>query len=325
MAVYPNRMKGVKIVILITIDELQGKYGKEIENISGGPTYFSNQHPNIPYEEIEIMITYGLQDDWCVLDQLPNLKWIQIFQTGIEFAPLEKIEQRLIQLTNVRDIYGTAISEYVMSIVLYETKEIERFIQNQKLKKYDRTLLADEVGGKTIGIFGTGAIGKVVAQKAQAFEMNVLGFNTTGNPVPYFDETYTWNRKNELIEKCDFLVLLLPLLEETRHFLDDKDFRLMKDNAYIINVGRGPLINEKALLKALRQDRIKGAALDVFDQEPLPISSLLWEEEKIILTPHLAGKTMYFYKRCLEIYKKNFLLFEKQEPLDFLIDFKRGY
>src|SRR5699024_2456918 len=115
----------------------------------------------------EIMITYGLQQDWQVLHRLSNLKWIQIFQTGIEFVPLERINKQDILLTNIRNIYGTAISEYVMSIILYEIRQLERFIYNKQIKKYDRQLLTDEAGGKTIGIFGTGAVGKEVAKKAQ--------------------------------------------------------------------------------------------------------------------------------------------------------------
>lgn len=312
-------------MILITINECWGSYGEKIEEIAGGKVYFLNQNESIPFEDIEMMITYGLQEDWQILDQLPNLKWIQIFQTGIEYAPLKIIEERGILLTNVRGIYGTAISEYVMSIILYETRHIARFIQNQKRKRYDRSILPDEAGGKTVGIFGTGIVGKEVAKKAQAFDMNVLGFNTSGRSVRFFDATYTWDEKESLIQACDFIVLVLPLLEDTYHFLGKHEFQMMKENAYIINAGRGPLIQQDALCAALEQGMIKGAALDVFNEEPLPASSPLWETENLLITPHMAGKTVYFFDRCLDIYKRNFAAFIKGAPMEFMIDFEKGY
>src|SRR5699024_3927645 len=147
--------------------------------------------------------------------------------------------------------YGTPMSEYVMSLILYEIRDIERFIRNKKLKRYDREELVDEVGNKTIGIFGTGVIGKEVAIKAKAFDMNVLGFNSNGRPIEHFDQTFTWEQKDELIQQCDFIVLLLPLIDQTYHFLAEKEFKMMKDSAYVINIGRGPLIKEEDLLQAL--------------------------------------------------------------------------
>jgi phosphoglycerate dehydrogenase-like enzyme len=312
-------------LILITIDELQGDKRNQIEEITGGKAYLMYLDDNIPYDEIEIMISYGLKEDWATLDEMPNLKWIQIFQTGIEHVPLDRINERNIALTNVRNIYGTPISEYVMSLILYETREINRFIENKKVKRYDREKLVDELGQKTIGIFGTGAVGKEVAKKAQAFDMNVSGFNTSGSPVEYFDETYTWDHRDELIRKCDFIILLLPLIDETYHFLSDKEFQMMKDNAYVINIGRGPLIKEEALLNALKYGEIKGAALDVFYEEPLPASSLLWEAENLILTPHLSGKTQYFFDRSIAIFKDNHKAYINNNPMLFEIDFVKGY
>lgn len=314
-------------MVLLTIDELQGEKMEEIRNIVGKDVYLLRGNEEIPYEDIEIMITYGIDEDWGLidLDKLPNLKWIQVFQTGIEQVPIKEIEKRNIKLTNVRGIYGTPMSEYVMSLILYEIRDIERFIQNKKLKRYDRKELVDEVGNKTIGIFGTGAIGKEVAKKAQAFDMNVLGFNSNGRPVEHFDKTFTWKQKDELIKQCDFIVLLLPLIDETYHFLSEKEFKIMKENAYVINIGRGPLIHEEALLAALENDEIKGAALDVFYEEPLPETSPLWDAEKLIITPHLSGKTKYFFDRSIAIFKDNFKSFKENKALKFEIDFEKGY
>ena len=314
-------------MVLLTIDELQGEKAKEIGRIAGKEVYLLRGNREIPFEEIEIIVTYGLQEDWELIDfdKLTNLKWIQVFQTGIEQVPIKEIEKRNIRLTNVRNIYGKPMSEYVMSLVLYEIREIERFIQNKKLKRYDRKELVDEAKNKTIGIFGTGSIGKEVAKKAQAFDMNVLGFNSNGRSVEYFDQTFSWNQKDYMIQQCDFLVLLLPLIDETYHFFAEKEFSIMKDNAYVINIGRGPLIKEEALLKALETNIIKGAALDVFYEEPLPESSPLWTADKLFITPHLSGKTKYFFDRSIAIFKENYQLYRKNKSMKFEIDFARGY
>src|SRR5699024_3328701 len=312
-------------MILITIDELCGDSAASIASKTGDKVYNLNFDENIPFNEIDIMITYGTEEDWELLDKLSDLKWIQVFQTGIEAAPLEKIKKRNILLTNVRDIYGAPMSEYAMSLILYQVREIGRFVENKKRKVYDRDQLVDEANRKTVGIFGTGLIGKEVARKAQAFDMNVLGFNTSGRPVTDFDKTYTWNQKHEMIAECDFIVLFLPLTKDTRNKFSEKEFEGIKSDGYMINIGRGPLVKEKALIDALKQKKIKGAALDVFDKEPLPETSPLWETENIIITPHLSGKTKYFFERCIQIMGDNYKAFKENKPLTFEIDFDKGY
>lgn len=314
-------------MILLTIDELQEAEIKEIEEATGKKVFLLQDYDTIPYEEIEIMISYGLKENWKALDldRMKNLKWVQIFQTGIEQVPLKEIERRGIKLTNVKDIYGQPMSEYALSLILYELKDIERFIENKKRKKYDRKELLDEAGKKTIGIFGTGVIGQEVAKKAKAFDMEVFGFNSNGRPIENFDKTFTWDQKEELLRRSDFIVLLLPLIDKTYHFLGEREFKIMKDSAYVINIGRGPLINEDALLAALKEKQIKGAALDVFYEEPLPESSPLWEAENLILTPHLSGKTKYFFQRTIAIFKDHYASFKENQPMKYEIDFEKGY
>src|SRR5690625_733200 len=155
--------------------------------------------------------------------------------------------------------------------------------------------------------------------------MNVLGFNTTGKPVDFFDQTYTWQDKNHLIRQSDFLVLLLPLVEETHHFIAEEEFQMMKKNAFVINVGRGPLVKESALVEALETEEIKGAALDVFDEEPLPPSNPLWDTKNLIITPHISGKTVHFFERSIAIFKDNHSSLIKEKQMPFLINFKKGY
>ncbi len=303
-------------VILNTIDDLPLKIIENISTTTQMNVYTINKDVDIPYSEIKIMITYGDKSDWDLLYSLTSLKWVQIFQTGVENTPYNFLNEKSIKVTNVRDIYGNPISEFVFSILLYKTRELDRFIKQTKLKSYDRTQLVDELTDKTIGIFGTGAIGKAIAKKAKAFDMHVIGYNQSGKkPNSDFDELFVSENKNEMLKQCDYIILILPLNETTENFLDKEEFRLMKKNAYLINVGRGGLINDNALINALNNNLISGATLDVFREEPLPIDSDLWNAKNIIISPHLSGKTKYFYGRCLEIFDENFKRFINKRML----------
>src|SRR5699024_3657685 len=171
----------------------------------------------------------------------------------------------------------------------------------------------------------TGVIGKEVAKKAQVFDMNVLGFNSSARDGEYFDKVYSWDDKEYLLQKCDYIVLLLPLTDTTYHILSLKEFQLMKESAYVINIGRGALVEENDVLSDLEKREIQGAVLDVCYEERLPENSLLWEAENLIITPHLYGKTKYFFDRSMEIFQENYKLFEEEKPLKFEIDFVKGY
>lgn len=315
-------------MLLITVFDMPEEQVKRIEEITGMPVHVDPylKKMDAPLDQVEILITYGLENiNADLLDRMPALKWIQVFQTGVEHIPLSEVHERGIQLTNVKGLYGKPMSEYVMSIVLYVTRDIPRFVRNQKLHRYERDELVDEVNGKTIGIFGTGMIGQEVAKKAKAFDMKVLGFNTSGRPVPNFDEVYTWDSKEDMLRQCDFIVLLLPETEQTRNFISEKEFKLMKNDAYLINIGRGPLVDESALIKSVTDGEIKGAALDVFNVEPLPEDSPLWDVENILITPHLSGKSVRFFGRCIDIFESNYHAYREGKQLEFLVDPVRGY
>lgn len=314
-------------MLLITIDEMPEEYVNEIRQIVNMPVIVEGDLDNTshPLDQVEIMITYGFEVKKEILDQMPSLKWIQVFQTGVEHVPFDEVGNRGIVLTNVRGIYGSPMSEYVMSIVLYITRDIPRFIRNKKLRNYDRAELVDEAKGKTIGIFGTGVIGQEVAKKAQAFDMRVLGFNSNGRPVDDFDQTYSWDKKEDMLKESDFVVLLLPLTDKTHRFIGEKELALMHEDAYLINIGRGPLICENALIKSVERGEIKGAALDVFDEEPLPESSPLWDVENIMITPHLSGKSVRFFERCNLILADHYSAFKENKKMKFQVDLNRGY
>ncbi|UGB32225.1 D-2-hydroxyacid dehydrogenase [Metabacillus sp. B2-18] len=315
-------------MIVVTIDELSAPHVHTIRNLDLSMEIFFESdllNTDIPLDQVKVLLTYGFDITEELLDKMSSLKWVQVFQTGVEHVPISELEKRNITLTNVRGIYGDSISEYVMGIILYHVRNFSSFIENKKKHIWDRQLLPDEVNNKTISILGAGIIGREVAKKAKAFGMNVLGVNTSGRSQPNFDEMFSLKDMDSAICRADYIVALLPVTSETYQCIGSKQFSKMKQSAYFINVGRGELVDENALIKSLINNEISGAALDVFQQEPLPKHHPLWEVENLIITPHLSGKTIYFYDRCIKIFSHNLHLFKSKKELLYSIDVNKGY
>lgn len=314
-------------MILVTIQDMPDHILKKIEENTGRKVITDKEDLSgpIPFSEIEILITYGRDVVSKNLDKLSSLKWIQILQTGVEKLPFEELIARDIAVTNIKGIYGDPMSEYAMSKILYFSREIDRFVEQKKEKRYDRTKLVDEIGGKKIGIFGTGLIGTEVAKKAQCFGMEVIGFNSSGRSVDGFDKIYSWDSKEEMLKVCDYIVLVLPLIEETKGFLSAKEFDIIKPTAVLVNIGRGPLINENDFIDAMKEKKLRGAALDVFDVEPLIETHPYWDLDNVIITPHLSGKTTSFFDRTSKIFLDNYKHYLNKSTCEYTVDLERRY
>lgn len=309
-------------MLVCTIDELSVSQITRMRQLSNTPTYFEENLPraSINLSEIEILATYGYDVTTELLEQMTSLKWIHIFQSGVEHLPLDEIKKRDILLTNTKQIHGVPMSEYVLSIIFYVTRHFSRFLANQEKQLWDRDQLIDEAYGKTVSIFGAGTIGEEIAQNLKCLNMKVIGVNTSGKSNPHFDEMYTLEQKKQVIQQSDFIVLLLPVTDETYHCIGEEEFNVMDQHTYLINIGRGPLIDTEALLKNLKQKRIKGAALDVFDEEPLPSNHPLWKLDNVIITPHLAAKSTRYLDRCIEKFSHNLDAYLNNKQLAFVVN-----
>lgn len=311
-------------MILISVAELPEKYVLKIKEACGVEVYTSTDS-DIPKEDITVLGTYGRDVTNENLSQYPNLKWIQIFQTGFDHVDLSVVRNQGVKIANIKGVYGSPMSEFVMSYLLYDIREIDRFIENQSKKSFARNQLVGELSDKTIGIFGTGMIGQEIARKAQAFDMTVCGFNSNGRKVENFDKGFSLEKKEQMIAACDYLVLVLPETPETDHFISTAELEIMKESAILINIGRGNAVDEDALVRSLKNKVIKGAVLDVFKEEPLPETSPLWEVENLLITPHLSGKTNRFFERLSERFIEHFQQSQAGQPLTFEIDLEKGY
>lgn len=273
----------------------------------------------------DILLTSGaFQDDWLPL--LPKLRWFQTLSAGVDKLPLEKLEAKGIQVTNMSGVHSIQMSEYALSVMLDFVRRTHTLLENQKNKEWNHRIRTGELHGRTVGIIGTGAIGSEVARKAKAFDMKVIGYSRSGRDRDYFDEVRKGSDGlHSLLRESDFVVVIVPATSETENLIRAEELALMKPSAFLVNMARGSVIDETALIEALRQGTLAGAALDVFREEPLPAESPLWEMEQVAVTPHISGNTPKYVERCAEILFPNIRRFIENKPLINRIDPGHGY
>lgn len=257
--------------------------------------------------------------------QAKKLKWIQTSSAGVErFLFPELVESKVI-LTDASGVHAKPIAEQVIGFMLSFTRKLNIFLRLQLQKKWGR-MTGDELSGKVLGVIGLGSVGSEIARKAKVFDMTVIATKKTLTAKPtYVDELLPSTELESLLKRSDFLILSTPLTPETYHMIDEKKLKIMKKGAILINIGRGKLIDENALIKALKEHWIAGAGLDVFETEPLPVDSELWNLENVIITPHTAGSTPHYSERVCQLFMENLKRFREGSPLINVVDKKAGY
>lgn len=277
-------------------------------------------------EKTEVLLTYGRSLSAQLFDQLPKLSWIQVLTAGLDQLPLQEMDQRGILLTNVRGLHAIQMAEYTIAMIINIVRRSFQFYELQKERRWDPTIRLDEAYGKTVGILGLGAIGLEIAKRAKAFGLKVIGLRKNPGPCPpEVDRLLTSGQEDILFQESDFVVILLPVTAETQNFVGQRLINQMKPDAYLINIARGAVLDEEALLEAVRQNKIGGAVLDVFKEEPLPSNHPFWTEEKIIITPHVAGRSPKYMQRAMDIFVENLTGYPDQSRMKNVIDLKRGY
>lgn len=275
-------------------------------------------------KDVDAMVTV-FPFDKIDIDLLPNLKWIQLLSVGIDQIPVDKVLNKNIVVTNNRGGYSIPISEWIILKILEMLKNSKKFYdnQNKKLWKMDTSIL--ELFGKTVGFIGTGSIATEAAKRLEAFGVNLLGINSSGQDAEHFHKCFSIDEINQVLPKCDFLIVAAPYTKKTHHLIDESLFSGMKDGTYLINIARGSIIDEKSLIDNLKSGKIKKAALDVFEDEPLEEDSPLWDMKNTIITPHNSWASEMFKKRRYEIAYANMKNYINKEDLINIVDFNRGY
>ena len=260
-----------------------------------------------------------------VLELNPKLKWAHTWWPGVDSLIFPGLEKYPVVLTNAKGQYASPLAEFVIFSCLYFAKDYPRLLRNKNAVNWEQ-FENELISGKTIGIFGYGEIGKQTAKKAKALGMRVLAckkHNT--NLDDNVDQLIPLQEVKTLFKESDYIVNAAPLTDETKAFIDYEKISLMKSSSVIINVGRGPVIKEQDLIRALTEDKIKGAALDVFENEPLDINSPLWKMENVIISPHSSDQNKGWLERPYEFFVENCIRFIKVKELENIVDLKLGY
>lgn len=260
-------------------------------------------------------------------DDMPNLKWAQQGGAGAnwlldapEFANSDVI------LTNASGVHAIPISEHILALVLALSRAIPLHIRSQLSGKWERGGRVVEIDGATMGLIGVGAIGEKTAEKAKALGMKVLGLRRHPERTsPFVDRMVGPDKLHDILAVSDWVVITAALTPETQGMIGNAEFEAMKETAFIINIARGPIIQEPAMVKALQEKTIAGAGLDVFETEPLPEASPLWGMKNVVITPHISGSTPKYMDRLVDIFIENLKRYQAGEPMVNVVDKKLGY
>jgi D-2-hydroxyacid dehydrogenase (NADP+) len=253
--------------------------------------------------EADAILSYGRAFDAECLARAKKLRWFQCLITGTDHLAPALAGSRVI-LTNARGIHGPQMAEMAILHMLSLSRRVPQLVRNQAAHVWDR-ILPRVLDRRTIVIVGVGAIAEHVAKVCQAFGMTTVGISRTPRRLDGFDAIYPREKLREAAAQADFLLALVPYTKENDKLIDGAVFDVMKPTAYLINIARGGVVDENALVKALRERKIAGAGLDVFDEAPLPASHPLWDMDNVFITPFIGGRSDRYEESIMSIIKPN--------------------
>lgn len=298
--------------------------------------------PSDVWQKVEVLYTNRVLPS---PEQAPNLKWIQFHWAGVDHAVDEPILSKPgLIATNLSGAAAPQMAEHAVMMMLAlghhlpELFDLQRRAEwpSERWKRFNPV----ELNTSTVGIIGYGSIGREIARLLNIFGATILatkrdvkhpsdsGYIRQGLGDPNGDfvrRLYPPQALCSMLKECDFVVVTVPLTTETRHLISARELAAMKPSAYLIDVSRGGVVDHDALIEALRERKIAGAALDVFPEEPLPPSSPLWKLPNVIITPHISGFSTHYDERAMELFAENLRRYIKGEPLYNIIDLQRGY
>ena len=256
-----------------------------------------------------------------------GLKWVHSLSAGVESIMTPELIASPVPLTNARGVFRASLAEFGIAGMLFFAKDLRRMVRNQEAGRWDPFDI-EMLEGATLGIVGYGEIGRATARLARAFGMKILAVRrrtALSEADPLVDITYPPGKLHEMLPHCDYLLVAAPNTPDTRGMIGAEEIALMKHSAVILNVGRGPVIEERALVDALEAGRIRGAALDVFDTEPLPEGHPFFHLKNVLISPHCADHTADWVDLAMRKFVENYKRFDQGLPLDNIVDKKAGY
>lgn len=262
-----------------------------------------------------------------VFGMAPRVKWVHSLSAGVDKLLFPALKASPVPLTNSRGIYSKSLAEWGMLGMLFFAKDVRRLLRQQAAARWEQFDCV-ELRGQTLGVIGYGTIGQETAMRAKAFGMKIHALRRrpelfAGDPI--VDQGYGPEQMLELLAASDYVLMSLPLTGGTTALVGERELRAMKPSAVLLNLGRGSSLVEADLVQALREGWIRGAALDVFETEPLPKESPLWQLENLFLSPHSADHTDTWQDDSMHFFLENFARWDAGEALENLVDKEAGY
>ena len=263
--------------------------------------------------EADILMAFGPQVKTDFFRDTPRLKWVHSLGTGTDGITDSPYLGKDVIVTATRGIHGPPISELAFLLMLAFNRDFRRIERQREAKAWQR-FPGRLLEGKTVGILGVGAIAEGLAPRCKAFGMRVIGISRTTRPIPGFDQIYSRADIVQAMLELDYFVMLVPLEQDTRNFVNDRVLSAMKPTAFLINLARGGVLDEDALIRAMNEKKLAGAALDALATEPLPAASPLWTMPNVIITPHLGGYYDNYPRDAAMQFEKSWEFYKAGKP-----------
>jgi len=290
---------------LLILDSLADEYKKILnKKFPGVSIHAAKKEDEIGdfIEKMQILLTFRISDN--LIQKASRLQWIQSMATGVDYIVNLPSLKKKVLVTSTRGIHGPQMSEMAFLLMLALNRNFPQFVRNQDLRVWERwpTKL---LNGKKVGILGIGVIGEEIARKSKAFGMTVHGIGKVKRGVDAVDYFYEPKDLLKVLQEVDYFIIVAPLTPQTQEMIGARELSSMKPTAFLINIGRGEIVDEDALIQALNSGKIAGAALDVFCQEPLPKDHPFWKMKNVIVTPHVGGASDIYVEQVLSIFEEN--------------------
>lgn len=312
---------------LVVVNKLSDEKIESLKNAVPGAVVEAYKSPQeaLPHvSDADAIALWGFQNVEPLLEAAPNVRWVHSLSDGVEKLLTKSMIGRPITLTNSHGIHDRAVSEHTMAMLLSWYRRIPDAVRNQSKNQWVRPK-SETLFGKTILIVGFGSIGRAIAQRVKVFETRVLAVKKHVTQELFADHVYNEAELLSILPEADIVIAALPATPETDGFFGEKEFKAMKKSALFINIARASIVDENALISALKEGTIAGACSDVFTTEPLPKDHPFWKMENVIMTPHIASMVPDFWDKLTKLLEENFVLFSRGEKLFNEIDKQKGY
>lgn len=310
-------------IVLLVSDNVWARHGDEIRTFAPGleAVVYTGDEPATEDECARINTVFFSQDlwpersrgFWISIVKSPGIRWLQTFSAGVDSPVFLELMEKGVRLTNASGAAASPIAQTAILYMLALSRNVRAWMRHQDSHTWERVGF-DELDGARLAVIGMGPIGDEIARLGVALNMDVEGIRRTPNGTEPC-ETHGFDALDEVLGRADWVASALPLTEDTRHIFDADRFARMKKGARFVNVGRGELVDEPALVAALQSGHLAGAGLDVFEVEPLPVDSPLWDMDNVIITPHSSGATSGSGLRAEGIFVDNLRRWVNGEPL----------